>query len=231
MSFWQELGEVLARLAAGGQALIDRISDAISELRANRRSVAFTVAIIALSAKMAKADGVVTASEVRAFEKLCTIPQGEEGNVRRLFNLAKEDVAGFDVYAERMARLLDYDAAILEVVMDGLFSIAKADGIIHENELSFLRIVAARFGFDRLRFETIVDRHVERRDDPYRILGISRTASLEEIRAKRRDLMREHHPDRLMARGVPAEFIRIATDKMAAVNAAYDDIMREKAAP
>lgn len=228
MAIWQQLSFVVARLGASGRAVMESVAEAISGLQAERRAVAFTVALIALSAKMAKADGVVTADEVSAFRKLCEIPPGEEANVRRLFNLAKQDVAGFDAYAERIAGLLGDEPTILEDVLDGLFAIAKADGILHENELNFLRVVARRFGFNEARFEQVLWRHVEHPHDPYRVLGLPMHASLEEIRRRRRELLREHHPDRLMARGVPPEFVRIATERMAAINAAYDEIASQK---
>ena len=230
MSIWSEISYLVSRLSSGGRELMERLSEAIAAIQANRRSVAFTVAIIALSAKMAKADGVVTPDEVSAFRKLCDIPPGEEANVKRLFDLAKEDVAGFDAYAARLASLLDNDFAILEDVLDGLFSIAKADGILHENELNFLRVVGQVFGFAPERFEQVLYRHVELRNDPYKVLGLARGASLAEVQARRKQLMREHHPDRLMARGVPQEFVRLANDRVAAINAAYDEINRERKA-
>ena len=230
MSLWSQLSALISRLGTGGRELVERLGDAIASIQANRRSVAFTVAIIALSAKMAKADGVVTPDEVNAFRKLCDIPAGEEANVRRLFDLAKQDVAGFDAYAARLASLLDHDPAILEDVIDGLFSIAKADGILHDNELNFLRVVAQVFGFPQERFDQVLHRHVSLRNDPYRVMGLGRGASLNEVQARRRELMREHHPDRLIARGVPPEFVRLANDRMAAINAAYDQIARERKA-
>ena len=230
MSIWSHMSEIISMLAASGRDWVEKVAENLNEMRANRRSVAFTVALIALSAKMAKADGVVTQDEVTAFEKLCQIPDDERANVARLYDLAKKDVAGFDVYAAKLADLLDQDKAILEDVLDGLFSIAKADGILHENELNFLAIVARQFGFDEACYERIVSRHVQLRGaDPYKVLGLARNAPLREVKAKRKALLQEHHPDRMIARGVPEEFLAIANARMAAINAAYDEIIRSQA--
>ena len=87
--------------------------------------------VIALGAKMAKADGVVTKDEVTAFKDVFKVPDSEVKNVARLFNLAKKDVAGYDSYAKQLARLFQDDRETLKAVLDGLFHIAKADDVLH----------------------------------------------------------------------------------------------------
>ena len=89
--------------------------------------VAFTVGVIALGAKMAKADGVVTIDEVNAFKEVFKVPDGEMKNVARVFNLAKQDVAGYEAYAEQLAAMFKGNRKLLEDVLEGLFHIAKAD--------------------------------------------------------------------------------------------------------
>jgi DnaJ like chaperone protein len=113
-----------------------------------RRRVAFSIAMIALSAKMAKADGVVTQDEVRAFQQIFIVPPDQTRNVARLFDLAKQDIAGFEAYAERLAGLCGDgrpDCAMLEDILDGLFHIAAADGVVHEREVGFLRRISEIF--------------------------------------------------------------------------------------
>jgi DnaJ like chaperone protein len=194
-----------------------------------RRRVAFSVALIALSAKMAKADGVVAQSEIDAFRQMFAVPAGEERNVARLFTLAQQDVAGFDAYARRIARLYPEEKEILCDIIDGLFEIAKADGVVHEHELGFLRKVAEIFGIGETEFEQIAARHVsERGRDPYQVLGLAPQVGDEELRRHYRRLVAENHPDRLIARGVPEEFVRIANDRLAAINEAYGRIAKER---
>ena len=199
-----------------------------------RRQVAFSVAVIALSAKMAKADGIVAPEEVRAFQEIFAIPQAEAGNVARLYNLAKQDVAGYEAYAERVAGMCGSgraNCAMLEDVLDGLFHIAKADGVIHDKELEFIANVADIFHVDEAHFERILARHVHPNGiDPYAVLGLSVTTPFDEVKKRYRALASESHPDRLRARGVPEEFLTIANDRMAALNDAFAVIEKARAA-
>ena len=196
---------------------------------ADAPGVIFTIAIIALGAKMAKADGVVTRDEEEAFKRIFRVPPSEEANVRRIFNLARQDTAGFEAYALQIARLFRENPAILEDVLDGLFEIAKADGVLHPGELAFLEQVAEIFGFTPSEFRRIRASHFGPDEaDPYAILGVAHDAGNDEIKRTYRFLVRENHPDSLIARGVPEEFIRLANDKLAAINAAYDRIEQER---
>jgi DnaJ like chaperone protein len=196
------------------------------------RDAAFTLALIALSAKMAVSDGVVTASELRAFQKTVEIPQGIEEQVDRLFRMAQQDVAGYETYARKIGRFFHDSPETLEHVLDGLFYIASADGFIHEAELDYLKSVSGIFGFDDARFEQLVAQHVVIDDsaDPYVVLGLDASADRNEVRRVYRRLVAEHHPDRLIAKGVPEELLDMATARMAAINAAYSRIMKRSAA-
>ena len=193
-----------------------------------RRKVAFSVAMIALSAKMAKADGVVTTDEEIAFFGLFDIPPGEERNVARVFDLAKQDVAGFDAYARRIAGLFTEQRETLVDILDGLFHIAKADGYVHEAELAYLEQVAEIFAIDERCFQQIRARHVISGADPSKVLGVEPSASDAEVKRQYRRQVAESHPDRLIARGVPEEFVRIANDRMAALNEAWRQVSLER---
>jgi DnaJ like chaperone protein len=185
--------------------------------------------MIALSAKMAKADGVVTHDEVATFQRLFVMQPGEERHVARLFDLAKQDIAGFDYYARRVAAFYGEDRQGLEDVLDGLFVIATADGAVHRDELSYLDRVGMILGIDGLDFERIAARHVVPEEgDPYIALGVDRSMSLADIKRVYRSLVTENHPDRLMARGMPPEFLAIATERLAAINGAMERIERER---
>lgn len=196
------------------------------------RDAAFTLALIALSAKMAVSDGVVTASELRAFQRTVDIPPAIEEQVDRLFRLAQEDVAGYEAYARKIRRFFTDSPDTLEHVLDGLFYIASADGMIHDAELDYLRNVSEIFGFDDARFEQLTAQHVlfERGTDPYAVLGLVPGAEHDEVRRVYRTLVAEHHPDRLIAKGVPEELIELATARMAAINDAYNRITKPQLA-
>lgn len=193
------------------------------------QQITFTIGVIVLSAKMAKADGSVSREEVDVFKRAFQVPPGEAKNVGRIFDQAKQDSAGFEPYARQLAGLFRDEPAVLEQLLDILFHIALADHVMHEKERDFLEQVAQIFGFSKHQFDAIRERHMgPDESDPYVILGIERAASVVEIKSAYRTLIKEHHPDRLMAQGMPEEFIKVATEKLATINLAYDQIGRER---
>jgi len=237
MSVWGKLAGAAAGLAIGGPigALLGGVAGHYAIDRDQEQDgpaenqVAFTVGVIALGAKMAKADGVVTMDEVNAFKEVFKVPDGEMKNVARVFNLAKQDVSGYEAYAEQLATMFKGNRKLLEDVLEGLFHIAKADESLHPGEEDFLSQVAKRFGLTPTEFSYIKARHVvASKRNPYDVLGIQPTISNDELKSQYRKLVADNHPDKLMARGVPKEFIAIATEKVATINEAYDSIAKER---
>ncbi|MEJ6394017.1 molecular chaperone DjiA [Gymnodinialimonas sp. 2305UL16-5] len=233
MSLWSRITDALAALRQG-----ESLSEVFERLRTPpERSVAFTIAVIALSAKMAKADGRVTRDEVTAFREVFHIPPADEPAAARVFNMAREDVAGFEIYAERIARMFRVDGrpcgadSVLCDLMEGLFHIATADGDYHPDEDAFLTRVSEIFGMEPAHFSRLRARLVpDHAPDPYTVLGVAPDAPLDEIRRAWRAQVRETHPDRMMARGVPPEAIQMAERRMQAINHAWEEIQAQKAA-
>jgi DnaJ like chaperone protein len=219
MSIWQ-------RIAGAVQEVGDTVTGYFGNASPPEKSVAFTIGMIALGAKMAKADGAVTRDEVAAFGQVFQVPEKDRAAVQRVFDLAKQDVAGFESYATQVAGLFSPGSHMLENVLDGLFHIAKADGAVHEDELTFLERIAELFGFDKKAFNRIRARHVLMADDPYEILGVSADMPFEDIRKVHRKLVRELHPDKHVASGMPQELVLIATERLARINEAFDRIKK-----
>ncbi|HYD65791.1 TerB family tellurite resistance protein [Azospirillum sp.] len=196
------------------------------------KSIAFTVGVIVLSAKMAKVDGTVKRVEIDTFKRLFHVPSDEMKNVGRVFDLARRDSAGFEVYARQIAALFEERHAVLEELLASLLRIAEADDEVHDAEMDYLRAIAAIFGFDDAEFRRIMAEHCvlcgKAETDPYAVLGVSRGDDAAAIKTAYRRLVQEHHPDRLIAQGMPEEFVELANDKMAAINAAYDRIQKER---
>lgn len=234
MSIWGKIAGAGVGLAVGGPlgALVGAVAGHLVIDRALAdNEVVFTVALIALSAKMAKADGQVTDDEIRAFEEVLNVPEAEKANVNRVYRIAQQDVAGFQAYADQLARIYVDNPAMLEDVLDALFHIAKADKYVHPSELEFLRTVADIFGFSEVEFARIRASHLgSDRTDPYLVLGITPDISTEDLRKAYRRLVRENHPDTLIARGVPKELVSIANEKLATINVAYEKIIRQRGA-
>jgi len=193
-----------------------------------RRRVTFTIAIIALGAKMAKADGEVTRDEVAAFNEVFSVPPGEEVHLRMIFDLARRSTHGFESYARQVAKLFADDHAVLEDLLGGLFHIALADHELCAAEDAYLQEVARIFGFDGAAYARIRATHVgpAPEEDPHAILGVTIDASPDEIRVAYHRLVRETHPDALMAKGLPPELMARATARIARINAAHDQLTK-----
>ena len=223
MSIWTRIADALASIGESVGAFLQSIVN--RNPTPPEKSIAFTIGMIGLGAKMAKADGVVTEDEIRAFKQVFHIPDGELATVARVFNLAKQDVAGYETYARQIAKLFEARSEVLEDVLDGLFHIAKADNAFHPGEHGFLKRVAGIFGFSDADFARIRARHVAVPDDPFLILGLAPGADPDEVRRRYRELVREHHPDRHIAAGVPEDMVEIATRRLQKINEAYERIM------
>lgn len=199
--------------------------DGSAQEKDGTKTIAFTIALIALGAKMAKADGQVTRDEIAAFKAIFRIPPEDMEKVGRLFNQAKKDTSGYELYAKQMARLFANNPAVLEELLWCLAYIAKADNKIHQGELEFLQNVAQIFGFSHNDFERITDLTPDGgKAGPYAVLGIAPTASLDEAKLAHRKLVMEYHPDKLVSQGLPKEFVAQANEKLAQINAAFDQI-------
>ena len=222
MSIWSRISDAIAALTSG-----ESLTQVFDKLRAPpERSVAFAIAVIALGAKMAKADGQVTRDEVTAFREVFHIAAKDEAGAAKVFNLARQDVAGFEDYATRIHAMFRSQPETLTDLLEGLFHIAMADGFYHPNEDAFLEEVARIFSIADRDFKALRARFVpDAAPDPFTVLGVGPDMALEEIRLAWRKLVRENHPDAMMARGVPEEAVRLAEKRMIDINRAWEDIL------
>ncbi|MDQ2092880.1 molecular chaperone DjiA [Rhodalgimonas zhirmunskyi] len=221
MSIWTRISAAVSALSKG-----EPLSAVFDHLRAPpERSIAFTIAVVALGAKMAKADGQVTRDEVTAFREVFQIAAEDEAGAARVFNLARKDIAGYEEYARKIKAMFGDGPDVFCDLMEGLFHIAMADGNYHPNEDEFLASVARIFGMSESRFAALRARFVpDAAPEPYSVLGVSPDMPLDEIRAVWRAQVRESHPDRMRARGLPDEATALAEKRLIAINQAWETI-------
>ena len=224
MTLWSRIAHAISSLTRG-----ESLSDVFEKLKTPpERTVAFAIAIIALSAKMAKADGEVTRNEVTAFKEIFYIPKRNQRQAAKIFNLARKDVTGFESYAIKISKMFKNNHQSLLDLMEGLFHIALSDGNYHPAENEFLKKVSEIFEISELNFNRIRSRFVpDAPRDPFGVLGISPDTPIEAIRDRWRKLVRETHPDQMISRGVPEEAIRIATKRLSDINIAWEAINEE----
>jgi len=226
MGLWSKIQVIIGetRRRTLGAAL-----DALAEQRIKRDETAFSIALIALSAKMAKADGVVTDDEIEAFKDFFQFDESDADKVRMVYNLAQQDVAGFEHYLSRVARIFESEPIVLEDVLDCLFHIAAADGVAHPRELEMLEQAAEALPVSKAAFRRIKSVHLGLgEDDPYVILDVDHEIDLADLKPIYHKLVKEHHPDAMIARGVPPALVKIAEGRIAAINGAYEQILEER---
>jgi DnaJ like chaperone protein len=231
MTIWQKLSGFATSVGEAGGTLLGELAQSLGigpVPDEPQKHIAFTIDVIALSAKMAKADGVVACAEVETFRRVFHFSPEDARNVERVYALAQQDTAGYEAYADQIAGLLKDDRMLIQHVLEGLMHVAAADGILHPREDEILHDIALRLGFSESEFRFFRARFVNDPNSPYDVLRLGPDASNEEIKAQYRKLVANNHPDKLMGEGVPAEFLDIANRKLAAINAAYDTIAKER---
>jgi len=224
MTFWRNIASLAARRVDAAECLV--CPDGLPG-----QDPAFSTAVTALGAKLAKADGRADEGEYAAFAEVFHADERSQPDIRRLYDLARQTTHGFESYARRLAKRYHACPQLLEDVLDGLFHIAKSDGVVTAGELDYLQRVASLFGLSPLTFRRIKATHLGvNADDPYVVLNIAPDASDAAVHAAWRSALSDAHPDRVLARGLPAEFVEVAHAKAAAINAAFDAVNRERKA-
>ena len=189
----------------------------------------FSAAVTALGAKLAKADGRADNDEFAAFSEVFQPEPAAARDVQRLYDLARQTTRGFESYARQIAKRYRGCPDLLEDVLDGLFHVAKADGAVTARETAYIERVAELFGVSPLSMRRIKAFHLGApAGDPYAVLDVAPDASDDAVRLAWKSALSQAHPDRAVSRGLPAEFIDYAHARSAAINAAFDEVMRER---
>ena len=189
----------------------------------------FAIALIILTAKLAKADGQVSKEELIAIKNKLKIPDHEIDQVGKIFNKAKEDSLGYEPYAQQIAQIYRNNPAVMDEVINILFYIAESDGKVSDSEIAMIRNIAKIFGINQSQFEGIREsRKGSDKLNPYVVLGCDPNDDFASIRKKYLNLSKTHHPDVLVSKGVPKEVIEESKKKMRAINSAFDQIEKMK---
>ncbi len=221
------LGAMLGVMAGNIYDRSKKTSFKYKNISNNQKQNVFALSIIILAAKLAKVDGVVTKDEIAAFREKFKIPSKDMQQVGKIFNEAKKTAYGFEIIAQQVGDLFQDNRIVLEELLNNLFYIAESDGKISKEELGFLKTLSSIFRFDENTFQRIYQSRLDNKEsDPYKVLGVKRTDSDETIRKAWIKLTKEHHPDNLVVKCMPSEFIEQATNEMSSINTSYDKIQK-----
>ena len=219
------LGAIIGMMIGGSFDRSARKFSSSNQISQQQKQNVFALCIIVLSAKIAKADGQVTKEEIYTFKEKFNIQAEEMSEVSKIFNEAKKSSFGFKNIADQVGNLFSDNKVLLEQLLNNLFYIAEADGLTSRNEVEVLRSISQSFHFNETDFQRIFHSRLNNKEsDPYKILGVTREDSDNNIRKKWIELSKEHHPDYLIAKGMPKEFIKEANKELSSINLAYDKI-------
>ena len=219
------LGAIIGIMIGGSFDRSARKLSSSNQISQQQKQNVFALCIIVLSAKIAKADGQVTKEEIYTFKEKFNIQAEEMSEVSKIFNEAKKSSFGFKNIADQVGNLFSDNKVLLEQLLNNLFYIAEADGLTSINELEVLKSISQSFHFNETDFQRIFHSRLNNKEsDPYKILGVTREDSDNNIRKKWIELSKEHHPDYLIAKGMPKEFIKEANKELSSINLAYDKI-------
>jgi len=232
------LGAVLGHQFDKGMGGTARISFEDRE----RVQAAFFTATFSAMGHIAKADGRVSRREIALAEHVMA-QMRLRGEQRRaaieLFNQGKGDDFSLDGMLDQLRQVAHRDPNLLRIFLEIQIQAALADGDVQDSEYQLLTHIAGRLGFDRVQVRRLLDMlqsggarapgatgpSVE---DAYRTLGVSRDASEAEVKKAYRRLMSQHHPDKLVSKGLPEEMMQVAKEKTQAIQAAYDRIRESR---
>ena len=188
----------------------------------------FAIAVIVLSAKVCRADGTISKAELLAVKEKLKIPENEIDNVGKLFNAAAKESTGYEAYCAQLNSVFNNSPQVKEEIINILLYISESDGVdIRETDL--IRDIAKNLEISEIQFQSILEsRKGSDKLNPYIVLGCNPENSLQDIRKKYLLLSKEHHPDLLVAKGVPEEILEESKNKMRSINSAWDQIQKLK---
>ena len=206
-----------------------------------RVQAAFFTATFSVMGHIAKADGKVTPAEISATEAIMGRMQlnaQQRKAAIKLFNEGKKDDFPLHDVLEQFRHECMRRRNLVQMFLEIQIATAMADGHFHASEKRILFTIGEQLGFDHAAIEHLFSfsgtgpSSGGGRPAPvssaYQVLGIDKTASDAEVKKAYRRLMSQHHPDKLIAKGLPEEMIKLATEKTQKIKAAYEQIKKSR---
>lgn len=221
--------------AALGHHLIDKRVDSISEPvslgQTEKAQAAYFVSIFSILGKLAKADGVVTGSEIAVVEEFIShmnMPEQEKHFAKKVFNEAKNSVYSIDEFAAQMYEINRHQPTVLFSFLDVLFKLVAADRKLHHAEEAALNRIKDIFHISDRQFNNLKAVYFKDNEKFYKILNSTPSSSNQEIKANYKRLVKDFHPDTVISKGLPEEFVQFATKRFQEIQEAYEKIRNER---
>jgi len=206
-----------------------------------RTQAAFFTATFSVMGYLAKVDGQVSRDEIRMAEQVMAhlrLSAEQRKAAIDFFNQGKQADFPLDEVLEQFRQECHRRSNLLQMFLEILISIAFADGVLHSGEHRALSHIARVVGFSERQLDQLINmvraqqqfsedrpgRGTTSVKDAYAVLGVTADSSDADIKKAYRRLMSQHHPDKLVSKGLPEEMIKLATEKTQEIKAAYDSI-------
>ncbi|MBW1804936.1 MAG: TerB family tellurite resistance protein [Deltaproteobacteria bacterium] len=221
--------------AALGHHLVDKRENQTRQAQSFRpveqSQAAYFVSMFSILGKLAKVDGVVTRDEIAVVEDFLftlDIPEREKIFAKQIFGEAKNSQYSIDDFAMQLFQMNRHQPAILLSFMDLLFKLAAADGKLHHAEEDALDRIKAIFRISDQQFESLKAVYFKDVDKYYTTLSCTPKSSDQEIKASYKNLVKDFHPDTIISKGLPEEFVQFATTRFQEIQGAYEKIRKER---
>ena len=206
-------------------------SSAHVQYNETEKQLAFATGVIVIAAKLSKADGKVTENEIIKFREVFDFDPKDEGAIGEIFNNAKRTSEGYEVYAKQLQSVFGNQQELYIEFINSLFKIAFADGELHSNEEEMIEGIALIFNMPNEILSSIKSQFINVVNEmdlsnDYKILLSDPSDSDGEIKKKYFKLVKEYHPDTLISKGLPEEFLKFANERLANINKSYDKIVK-----
>jgi DnaJ like chaperone protein len=191
----------------------------------------YFVALFSMLGKLAKADGTVSQAEGEAFKAMLKqMPLGRDQRqfAINIFNEAKRSPYSIEDFADQFRQITGGRPEIHTQMVDMLYQIAAVDQHLHEREEEAIRSVSRILGLSDDQVDGIKAKYFEATGEHYKVLGISADASDDAVRSAYRELARKYHPDTVVSKGLPEEFVQFAHKRFQEIQAAYESIKAER---
>lgn len=193
----------------------------------------YFVSVFSMLAKMARADGRVSQSEIDMVAQFMRqdlrLDREAEQAAVKIFRAAKDSPATFEQFAHQFHQIFHADRDMLYSMLDLLHRLAAADGAVTADEQRLLTEAARIFGFQEREYRHVVGDLPTDLEKHYATLGLEPTATKEEVRTRYRKLVADNHPDKIMAKGLPDEFVEFAHHRFREIQEAYETIQKTPA--
>jgi DnaJ like chaperone protein len=197
------------------------------------KEMTFFVAAFSMLGKIAKADGQVSDAEVKTVEdfmdKELRLNFASKNAAVNIFRTAKNSSESFESFARQFYQAFKGQQQILELMIDVLLRVAASDGDIVYNEDVLIKTAAEMFGFSDSMYENFKQKYVKTASSHYyAVLNCSPSDDNDKIKKQYRKLVSEYHPDKIIAKGLPEEFVDFANEKFKDIQQAYEEISRKR---